>query len=284
MDHDHPLIFLSREYPVSCRYEQDRQRITCLDRVRAILEESAEKLGFDYIRYSYWLKDVAPQQTSTNLFGINISNFPADWELHYNENSLYLVDLVVRIIQERVGENHLIFGAWNDAYVWGMQNPLGETTEEKQKYIQRITKLIEASRDYGLMSGYYYSWGDDLRQIVLSLSSPVDGIESPKVSQNTVHSMVILTNQAIQLTKGCHHCHKSIRIDGSAPIELTSSEQALLLLYHKHRNATQRQIADCYGRSVDTVNHHLRSIRRKLNIQGASGHALASYAAELNLL
>ena len=65
---------------------------------------------------------------------------------------------------------------------------------------------------------------------------------------------------------------------------LTESELRVLQLFRKERSATQKQIAVEYGKSVDTINFHLRSIRRKFNLPRASGHSLAFYAVEQNLL
>ena len=96
--------------------------------------------------------------------------------------------------------------------------------------------------------------------------------------------MMVLVNQAIAMTNRCDYCVKSFRVDGSEPIKLSAAELQVLYLYKLHRNASIKQIATIYNRSIDTVNHHLRSIRGKLNIPGASGYALALYATELNLL
>lgn len=282
------LIYLSEKLPIACYRVDDKFSITCLQKINAALIEAVYMLGYDYIRYSYWIKNVVQQEQAINSFSVNLSNFPESWEGFYNQQSIYLIDPVVRIIQENIEHKNLIYGTWSDAYVWAMQSPLGNSAEEKEKYVKSITQLISSSREYHLNSGYYYSWGDNTLQIVLSLASPQSSVEQSETSAGdfikTIHSIVILINQAIAITQGCSHCSKSLRIDGSNPIHLSQAELYVLQLFHKHRNATLKQIAIHYGRSVDTVNHHLRSIRSKLNTPGASGHSLAAYAVELKLI
>lgn len=282
------LIYLSEKLPIACHLADEKFPITCLEKINAALIEAVYMLGYDYIRYSYWVKNMVQQEQEINSFSVNISNFPEAWEAFYNGESIYLVDPVVRIIQENIEHKNLIYGTWSDTYVWAMQNPLGQSVEEKEKYVQSVTQLITSSRQHHLNSGYYYSWGDNTLQIVMSLASSQSSVEQNSAPAGDfikiIHSMVVLINQAIAVTQGCNHCSKSLRIDGSSQIHLSHAELYVLQLFHKHRNATLKQIAIHYGRSVDTVNHHLRSIRSKLNTPGASGHSLAAYAVELKLI
>jgi len=283
------LSFLARELPIQCGFSDESLLDTCLSQIRESLLQAVEKLGYEYVRYSYWIKDVMEGQegqSETNSFSVNISNFPSSWEILYNKESLYLFDPVVRIIQENIATKHLIYGTWSDAYERALQNPLGETSEQKENYIKSVMQLITHSHQHHLMSGYYYSWGDNHRQIVLSLAAAeIDiNVEPDDTFVNILHSIVVLVNQSILMTKGCMHCNKSVRIDGSDAVRLSRAELQILRLYSSHRNASQKQIAIHYNRSLDTVNHHLRSIRQKFKLPGASGHALASYAVELNLL
>lgn len=281
------LNFLSERLPIICDVENEKFQITCLEKINTALIESIYMMDYDFIRYSYWIKNVVQNEQEVNSFSVNISNFPEAWELFYNEQNIYLIDPVVRIIQENM-EKNLIYGSWSDTYVWAMQNPLGQNTEEKEKYVKSVTQLIASSREHHLNSGYYYSWGDNTLQIVMSLASSQSSVEQSNDSAGElikiIHSMVVLVNQAIAVTQGCNQCNKSLRIDGSNPIHLSQAELYVLQLFHKHRNATLKQIAIHYGRSVDTVNHHLRSVRSKLNTPGASGHSLAAFAVELKLI
>lgn len=286
------LIYLSEKLPITCisapSGAEEQQLISCLEKINDALVEAVYMLGYDYIRYSYWVKNVVQQEQEINSFSVNLSNFPPDWETFYNTESIYLVDPIVRLIQENMADKSMIYGTWNDAYHWGLQHPLGHTADEKEKYAKSIRQLMETSSKHELNSGYYYSWGSSTAHIVLSLASSKNSAEHQEASAadfiKMIHSMVVLINQAITVTQGCTQCSKSLRIDGSSSIHLSQSELQVLQLFHKHRNATLKQIAIHYGRSVDTVNHHLRSIRNKLNTPGASGHSLAAYAIELKLI
>jgi len=158
------------------------------------------------------VKNVVQQEQEINSFSVNLSNFPSAWETYYNRESIYLVDPVVRIIQENIEHKNLIYGTWSDAYIWAMQNPLGVNAEEKQKYVTGVTQLITSSRQHHLNSGYYYSWGDNTLQIVMSLASSRNSVEQNEVSVGDfikiIHSMVVLINQSIAVTQGCNQCQQ----------------------------------------------------------------------------
>jgi DNA-binding CsgD family transcriptional regulator len=279
------LVCLARELPLHCSPPTELLPITCLDKVRRALMLGCNQLGYEYVRYSYWLKNVVPRNETTNAFSVNFSNFPITWETFYNQQHLYLHDPVVRIIQEKMNTHRLMHGSWGDTYLWAVQNPLGESEAQKQDYLQKINKLIADAQKHKLASGYYYCWGDSVRQIVLSLATGTSvNNKAEGFTINALHGMMVLVNQSIMDTQGCQSCNKSLRIDGSTPIKLSKTEIHILNLYNKHKSASQKHIAEQCSRTIDTVNHHLRSIRQKLKVPGASGHALAAYASELNLL
>jgi len=281
------VLSMCRELPITCVQQKKRTSVTCLDQIQNAIESGVKKLGYEYVRYSYWVKDVLNRGIETNAFSVNISNFPSDWERYYNEQSLYLYDPIVRVIQDNASTDTLIHGTWNDAYIFALKNPLGETNRKKEDYTRNLKELIARAREHNLVSGYYYSWGDNLRHIIVSLSSPNDDADAIATNAdfiNSLHSIAMLTNQAIQMTGQCDRCTKSVRVDGGDPIMLSEAELTILKLFYKYKKASRKQIAEKYGKSIDTVNHHLKSIRRKLKITGASGHFLATYASELNLL
>lgn len=59
---------------------------------------------------------------------------------------------------------------------------------------------------------------------------------------------------------------------------LSCAEASLLEFIYCNSNLRLCKIADKYGRSINTVNKHLRSARLKLLQEELSHHALASYA------
>jgi len=283
------LLNLSSKLPIQCDFFDTDIATNCFEKIKDALIESINKMGYQYLRYTCWVNGIASETSITNSFSINISNFPTQWESYYEKNNLYMIDPVVRLIQDNILKNNLIFhGTWDSAYDTALANPLGATDEQKVEYVFNVSQLIKSSREHELKSGYYYSWGDQHRRIVISISSHNDYSADTEIKStnfiNLLHSMAVLVNQAITMTNRCDQCIKSFRVDGSDPIKLSAAELQILRLYKSHRNASIKQIAAIYNRSIDTVNHHLRTIRSKLDLPGASGYALALYASELNLL
>jgi len=283
------LLALSSKLPIQCDLPAANVTSNCFEKIKEALIESVNKAGYQYLRYTCWVSGVTNETFEANSFSINISNFPLEWEVFYEKNGLHTIDPIVRIIQEHgFKSNKFVHGTWNNAYAMALSHPLGKTYEQIVDYVFHVSQLIQKSREHQLKSGYYYSWGDHHRRIVISISShneySDDAVRENRNFIYLLHGMAVLVNQAINMTNRCDQCIKSFRTNACDPVKLSAAELQILHLYSVNRNASIKQIAVLYNRSVDTVNHHLRAIRSKLNLPGASGCALALYATELNLL
>lgn len=279
--------------PVGCQ-TADASSSPCLSIIENSLLDFAQYLGFTCLRYSYWRTSHSNNHSSNHsskeseeAFSINFSNIPESWDRFYEQKKAYLYDPVVRVIQEDAGKTVAQWGTWADAYARCLDNPLGDTAPEQERYCQQVRKLMEDAGSQGLASGFYFCWGDATRQIILSLASPdadddirkrVPGIEK------LLHAAVMLVNQSIVYTGGCSACTKNLRVSGGDNIHLTETEARILTTFHSQHNVTIKGVARICDRSVNTVNFHLRSLRLKLKAPGASGHALAAAAKELNLI
>jgi len=73
------------------------------------------------------------------------------------------------------------------------------------------------------------------------------------------------------------------RLDGGKPVKLSTMQRRILLSFYKKPKAKIADIAKLNNLSVDTVNFHLKAIRKKLDKQGFSGHALARFGKDHNM-
>ncbi|MCB1615471.1 MAG: autoinducer binding domain-containing protein [Pseudomonadales bacterium] len=285
------LFSLSQNLPLSCEFSGVAKAGSyCLGNIENSLYAFANNLGYPYLRYSYWLKNTEAANVDEHAYSVNFSNIPPEWDSHYERNKMYLVDPVVRVLHENAGVEKLQWGYWADAYQYGLDKPLGETDREKSAYTEKVKQLIRGAEQHKMCSGLYFCWGDGIRQIILSMASPVKDYR-PELGEEVLiekllYSVAMLINQSIMTTntQSCVNCNKALRVSGGKTIKLTVTEIKILNIFYAKKNMTIKQVANVCGISVNTVNFHLRSMREKFETPGASGHALASFAKELNLV
>ncbi len=280
------LEIISKETPLNCTGTESRYQSACIERIKRAMFLSLEELGFEYLRYTCWVKDINNVGDESNSFSINFSNYPADWEAYYDSHQLYMNDPLVRVLQE-TGEGALtLFGSWEDALKKAHDNPLGETDAQKDSYRHKIHNIFDKAKEFGLHAGGYMSHSNNVKQVIISFATgnqEVENIPEDSPFWKILFSIMMLCDQSIRETKACKDCTKNIRIDGDESISLTKAQIQILTLFYEQRNATLKAIAKKHGTSVDTINYHLKVLREKLRKPGASGHALASFAKDHNL-
>jgi DNA-binding CsgD family transcriptional regulator len=244
-----------------------------------------EILGYEYMRYTCWLRDLQGSGSKSNSYSMNFSNFPASWEAYYDNQQLYMSDPVVRVLHEQSDDFHIAYGTWDDSLQWAREHPLGKDNKEKKAYIHSVENLFMEASTFNLQQGGYISHSNNVRHIMMSFATSKDSVNMPRNEEfwKTMFSLIMLCDQSIKETKACNDCIKSVRIDGEPSITLTKAQIRILTLFYEQRNATIKAIASKHGTTVDTINYHLRILREKLQKPGASGHALAAFAKDHNL-
>ena len=282
----HALEIVSKETPLNCCGTESRYQLSCIERIKRSMFQALKELGYEYLRYTCWVKDVNNVGDESNSFSINFSNFPTDWESYYDSHQLYNDDPLVRVLQETEEGSQILFGTWQQALAKAHDNPLGETEVQQANYQKKIKNIFDRAAEFGLVSGGYLSHSNNVRHIIISFAtSRIDVEDIPEQSEfwRILFSIMMLCDQSIKETKSCGDCTKHIRIDGEESITLTKAQVKILTLFHEQRNATIKAIANKHGTSVDTINYHLKILREKLHKPGASGHALAAFAKDHNL-
>ncbi len=280
------LTPLLESIPLQCRPDS-AHTLTCKQKIETALFEAAREHGFDCLRYTCWTQDVSPDKTEQHSFSINFSNFPSAWEALYEQQQYYLVDPVLRAIQEAPA-TPFIWGTWETAWQNAHHQPSGSNPTEKQTYLNNIQTLADQAGTFGLHSGLYLMTCSDSRKLILSLASSqahqltAKAICRPLLQE--LFAMMHLSYHSLSLTKGCGHCNIPLRTGGNAAITLTKAQANILKQFSQHASASTKDIAQSQNISTNTVNFHLKTLRQKLGKPNASGHALANIAKEHGLL
>ena len=84
-------------------------------------------------------------------------------------------------------------------------------------------------------------------------------------------------------TLSCGACARDMVLETLGRVDLSKDQTEILTLFFQHRSASIKAIAKMRGCTVDTINYHLRQIRKIFNIRG-SGAVLAQYARDNHYL
>ena len=274
--------------PIDCDNAEKISEIKCLENIQKACFSIFDEYGYEYVSYTYWLKSVNKVEDERNVYTYSFGNFPEQWISSYERERLHLIDPVARMIREKSSTSHIIHNTWDNAYRLAIASPLGSCDADKQAYIEKVNDFNRHAKQHGLNDGHYYLWGCRKRFIVLKLATSRTRqlIDTQFNNQflKGLHGTVVLINQSIMMTRSCSLCSKVVSVNGNEPVELSRQEIDILKLYMDNKNASTREISQLYSRSLDTINYHLRSLRIKLELPGASGHALAAAAVELGII
>ena len=267
-----------------------RASVPCLRRIEDGLVASVAQLGFPYLRYSQVHaaqgSGVAKRRPPT--YSVNFSTFPSEWTSRYEREALFHYDPIYHELEAWREGDSLVRGTWCEIRERYLSNPPGEPSQH-EVYRRRCEALFADAAQHGLRSGVYLLARGAVGRSILSLASPESDSEVQQRCRqpgfwHTLLGLSVLTNFATGYTRGCDRCRIELRGPGVGRIELSGPQVALLREYLKKPDATSKDIAKACGVSTDTVKYHLKAIRRKTNLPGASGHALASFFRSHNLI
>lgn len=249
------------ELPLECPKKTNSKELSCILRLEETLYNAAKTMGFEYVRYTCWHKEVADSGSFPMSFSINFSNFPKAWEKSYESKQYYLHDPVVRAIQA-AGQNQFVFGTWQKA--WRDVN----AKEVGQHYLDRMQELSTAASQHGINSGAYMMLITGLSRFVISLGSSREPEEVEKQAleslQQQIFALVALLSQAMNLTNNCNKCSKPLRVKGAASVKLTSKQSKVLETFAENSDATNVDVARINHVATETVAFHLKAIRKNL--------------------
>ena len=267
-----------------CTYSAASQQPTCAENITASIQQWVESLGYDSFYFGCgkrWGKDEM-------FYSGVISTYNREWTRKHLKNKWYLYDPVIRCISEGQNNNEIVqYGTWQQAFDYAAANPLGKTKEQQAHYKEKVKSFAKAISHYGMHSGMYVAYGKDHNMQMCFSSAAVDPL--PAITEAQVQS-IVATMQLIVLLMdqldGCTFC-SALRVamhESRQDIVLTSSQKSVLNVFLENPAATTEEVAKRYGATSATVNHHLGTIRRKLDKPQVSGHMLAQFALDNKLL
>lgn len=260
----------------------DPSREACESKVEEAIYESARRLGFAYVRCSRWIRGAQGNYSYSSY----VSNIPQSWHEFYNSNRVYDVDPVVRFTFEMEKSHALTYLTRSEIVAWAQANPLGSSRNERDHYSEQVDALFREAENHGLHSALYIWHGGLSKQFTMSLSSSekdtTDELSPAEI--RAAMAMLVLLEQLLGCVQTCSSCGASISSYKSDHIKLTDSENKVLEIFHVERTFSLDDVANRYGSTRDTIQFHLRNIRRKFEQPGASGHMLAQFAEAHRLL
>jgi DNA-binding CsgD family transcriptional regulator len=269
------IALFVKELPLECSKKVTAGELPCTSRLEQTLYKAAKTMGFEYVRYTCWHKEVDSGDSFPMSFSINFSNFPKVWEKNYEARQYYLHDPVLRAL-EAAGQNPVVSGTWQAAWCDA------EAKSEDAHYLERIRELSVAAAQHGINGGFYMMLVTGLSRFVISLGSSrvSEDIEKQAAGnlQQQVFALVTLLGQAMALTRNCNQCSKPLRVQGGASVTLTPRQAKVLEAFAENSGATNVDVAKISHVTTETVAFHLKAIRKKFNRPSASGHALSNIA------
>ncbi len=287
METTFPTAQLMRVIPIECDGQPTDLTPACTKKIEDAVYAAAKTHGLDNVRLTCWVQDVASNQISQHSFSMNFSNFPAAWETWYEQKQSYMIDPVLRAMYAD-NMKPVIRGTWRSAWKSAQENPLGDTEKGKQLYLKQIDDLALQAAKHHLHSGIYMLINMEARKLVISLASSkshddLDNEITPALWQE-LFLVMHMAYQATTLTKHCAKCGNSLRFGGEQSVTLTKTQAEILRHFSHNTAASTTDIARIQHVSINTINFHLKTIRRKFNKPNASGHSLSNIAKEHGLL
>lgn len=249
-------------------------------RFEKTLFDTYSQMGFSSISCIKWLNN----QTFKDAPLLTLSNTPKDFASIYCDKNLFLVDPVIRMVEENTS-NSSCFGRLSQALDRAIDIPLGETQKQKNLYLNNLLELTHHMRSHNLVDGYFLANADETSTTLIIATVDNDFIEDPsKLVFSILWGSLSLIDRKFSELQHCPSCRNPVRKLSGKELSLTKSEQRVLITFLKNNNASLSEIAHKYGSSLDTINFHLRNLREKFELHGASGYVLAYNAKTIGLI
>lgn len=268
-----------------CTYTSLSTSPTCADNITTSIQQWVEALGYDSFYFGCgrrWGQDDV-------FYSGVISTYNKEWTQKHISETWYLYDPIIRCINDGQKNNEAIqYGSWKQALNYAVNHPLGDNPHEQEVYTKKVESFFRQVGKYDMNSGIYVAYGGKDRSMQMCFASkrPEYGaaIEASQVRAivEKMHLIVLILEQL----EGCTHCsHLRVALhEFKADILLTPGQKSVLELFLANPTATTAAIASLYGATPATINHHLGTIRRKLGKSQVSGHVLAHFAVDNQLL
>lgn len=255
-----------------------RQSRSCIQRAGEAFFDAVADLGFTYGRFTFWREDLLGELRLAT-YSHSMSNFPPGWEAGYREKKMFHYDPVLLASQLSSGNNPVRYGTWQSALDMAMGKK--DSASLKNKYLS----VYGLARQYGVYDGVYFAFGSEDHAIFISCANQGEGkANASDAVWQGFYALSVIMDSIINNTLSCDFCIKSVTVDGDHGLTLTDKQAGVLRLFARNATATAKSVAKDLGVEPETVNFHLKQVRRIFKQPRASGHALAKIAQELRLV
>lgn len=212
--------------------------------------------------------------TESLLFSINFDNFPPAFMARYDDGQYWRVDTLLQLVQQKMQSTFFTF--WH-------------ATAQHGGAAQQHAAISDLASTFAIGSGVLLSYWNGSRQLVISLGSYetsealAQRVELQSLQQR-IMALALALSAMLDKISQCNTCVLRARKPKLADFALTRMQRAILLAYLQDPNASLASISESQGISGETVKYHLKCIREKLDMPGASGHVLAHKARHVSLL
>ena len=271
--------------PIRSCEGRDENEKNCLQIIEQAIVDTFSSQGFEFVRYTSVAVANSDHDTIAPSFNLNFSTFPADWDKLYEDCGYAMYDPVFSILLSEQDGQYVQYGNWRDLEKNAVQesNPF---RLPKESFTEEGRLLVYSElAEYGVNSGQYLFLldNDGTRTIVLlSSSRPQEDFDHFVNDEfwRQVLSMVIHVNFSRGATRRCGSCDQHLRIAGGERVVINDQQIAIMQFYLKNPKATAKKVGSALHIAETTVNYHLKEIRKKFNMPGNSGYALAQFAKQ----
>lgn len=255
----------------------------CVDALERDFYAIGRELGFPYARFSIVTHDyqansdlphASNRQLDNILYSLNFDSFPAAWRGVYESKKYWQRDPLLRVALEKMTEGP---GTFIDTWA------------QSGGHSEPVAEVFRLAAPHGLNSGLLIVHASGDHHCVISFASSESHAELAQRFANTALKQqalatLLLLNSAIDKLSHCRRCVMRARLAGQRDVTLTKTQKSVLLHYLNDPNATLSSIAAQQHISTETVKYHLKIVREKLNMHGASGHVLAHHIKTKNII
>ena len=252
----------------------------CIKTIKEALITVARSYGYRWVRYVFCRR--ADLINNEDTFGFYVSSFPEDFEADYRDNNCIVVDPLMRYTQDSRAPEYINYGTWHGLKDRSLNDPLGDSKKEKEVYRKGVTDMYTLCDSYGIRDGAFITIERSNNICWLSLGcdlAPSDHLQAltPQRWAELKHCLFVVDNLMVTTT-GCHRCHAGISVNNQYRAKLSKKQIELLKVFYADPGISISNVAASLGVTVSTVNYHLANIRVEVDMEKASGLALATLA------
>lgn len=246
----------------------------CVDSLTLEFSNFCKDKGFTWMSFAQRPMD---RHGDANTAFFYATTFPQEWIELYVELDYAQLDPVVRCA-EFSSPLYGAFGTWNEVLSLCIDDPIGANQDEHRLYEQKLRQLYRDAARFGMQDGVIIVEEVEGTLVTVSMASenPVSLSDS---EWRELKVGILLAAREFDKTKGCNQCGR-----GFDHLTLSRMESLMVATVLDNKSATIDELAYITNRSPETVKHHLKNVRAKVNMKHTNRLAVARRCEELRII